>query len=131
MDKQEIISGLQALLGGDRIQTAPEIIKKASVDYIGFRQYERFDGKDWVPKAVCVVKPRNTEEVSRALAFLNKNRIDTVPRTGGSSVTQSIEPEEGGVILDGSEMNGIISLNEQDMMLPPNAEPRWNIWSTI
>ncbi|MDR0643187.1 MAG: FAD-binding oxidoreductase [Treponema sp.] len=117
MDKQEIISELQALLGGDRVQTAPEIIKKASVDYIGFRQYERFDGKDWVPKAVCVVKPRSTEEVSRALAFLNKNRIDTVPRTGGSSVTQSIEPEEGGVILDGSEMNGIISLNEQDMMV--------------
>jgi FAD/FMN-containing dehydrogenase len=117
MDKQTIISGLQNLLGADRVQDAPEIIKKVSVDYIGFRQYERFDGKDWVPKAACVVKPRATEEVSKALAFLNQHRIDTVPRTGGSSVTQSIEPEEGGVILDGSEMNEIIILNEQDMMI--------------
>jgi FAD/FMN-containing dehydrogenase len=117
MDKQEIISGLRSLLGEDRVQDAAEIIKKASMDYIGFRQYERCDGKDWVPRAACVVKPRSTEEVSRALAFLNQNRIDTVPRTGGSSVTQSIEPEEGGVILDGSEMNEIITLNEPDMML--------------
>ncbi|MDR0784491.1 MAG: FAD-binding oxidoreductase [Treponema sp.] len=117
MDKQAIVSGLQALLGEDRVQDSPEIIRKASTDYIGFRQYERFDGKDWAPKAACVVKPRGTEEVSRALAFLNQNRVDTVPRTGGSSVTQSIEPEEGGVILDGSEMNGIIALNEQDMLV--------------
>jgi FAD/FMN-containing dehydrogenase len=117
MDKQAIIGGLRTLLGEDRVQDAPEIVKKASADYIGFRQYERFDGKDLVPQAVCVVKPRNTAEVSKALAFLNQHRIDTVPRTGGSSVTQSIEPEEGGVILDGSGMNGIISLNEQDMMV--------------
>jgi FAD/FMN-containing dehydrogenase len=117
MDKQAIISGLQDLLGGDRVQSDPEIIRKASTDYIGFRQYERFDGKDWIPRAACVVKPRNTEEVSKALAFLDEHRIDTTPRTGGSSVTQSIEPEEGGVILDGSEMNGIISLNERDMMV--------------
>ncbi|MDR2158597.1 MAG: FAD-binding oxidoreductase [Treponema sp.] len=117
MDKEMIISGLGALLGEDRVQSDPEIIRKASTDYIGFRQYERFDGKDWLPKAICVVKPRSTEEVSKALAFLNENRIDTTPRTGGSSVTQSIEPEEGGVILDGSEMNGIISLNERDMMV--------------
>jgi FAD/FMN-containing dehydrogenase len=117
MDKQAIICGLRALLGADRVQDDPEIIRKASMDYIGFRQYERFDGKDGVPKAACVVKPVSTEEVSRALAFLNRNRIDTVPRTGGSSVTRSIEPEEGGVILDGSEMNGVISLNERDMMV--------------
>ncbi|MDR2071496.1 MAG: FAD-binding oxidoreductase [Treponema sp.] len=117
MDKQAIIEGLRALLGPDRVQDDPEIIRKASMDYIGFRQYERFDGKDWVPKAACVVKPLSTEEVSRALAFLNRNRIDTVPRTGGSSVTLSIEPEEGGVILDGSGMNGIVALNERDMMV--------------
>ncbi|MDR1893820.1 MAG: FAD-binding oxidoreductase [Spirochaetales bacterium] len=117
MDKKDIIQGLQALLGEDRVQTAPEIIRKASTDYIGFRQYERFDGQDWVPKAACVVQPRNTAEVSQALAFLNKHGLSTVPRTGGSSVTQSIEPEEGGVILDGQEMNGVLSLNEQDMMV--------------
>lgn len=117
MDRQAIIDGLRALLGADRVQDDPEIIKKASTDYIGFRQYERFDKKYWVPKAACVVKPCSTEEVSKALVFLNQNRIDTVPRTGGSSVTQSIEPEEGGVILSGSDMNGIVNFNEQDMMI--------------
>ena len=117
MEKKQIIDGLRGLLGADRVLDDAGIIAKASTDYIGFRQYERADGKYWVNKAACVVKPRSVEEVSKALAFLNQHGIDTAPRTGGSSVTLSIEPEEGGVILDGSEMNEILSLNERDMML--------------
>ncbi|MDR2482755.1 MAG: FAD-binding oxidoreductase [Treponema sp.] len=112
-----IIDELRSLLGADRVMDDEAIIAKASTDYIGFRRYERADGKYWVNKAACVVKPRSTEEASKALAFLNQRRIDTVPRTGGSSVTLSIEPESGGVILDGSEMNGIIEFNERDMMI--------------
>ena len=117
MEKQQLIKGLQDVLGADRVISDEAIIAKASVDYIGYRRYERADGKYWVNKAACVVKPRNTEEVAKALVFLNQHRINTTPRTGGSSVTLSIEPEPDGVILDGSEMNEIISFNERDMML--------------
>lgn len=87
-----IIDELRNLLGADRVTDDEAIIAKASTDYIGFRRYERADGKYWVNKAACVVKPRSTEEASKALAFLNQRRISTVPRTGGSSVTLSIEP---------------------------------------
>jgi FAD/FMN-containing dehydrogenase len=117
MEKETIINGLRELLGADRVLNDEAVIAKASTDYIGFRRYERADGKFLVNKAACVVKPRCTEEVSKALEFLNRNRVATTPRTGGSSVTLSIEPEAGGVILDGSEMNGIISFNERDMMI--------------
>jgi len=87
MEIQNIINGLQELLGADRVISDEAIIAKASVDYIGYRSYERADGKFWVNKAACVVKPRSVEEVAKALVFLNKNRINTVPRTGGSSVS--------------------------------------------
>jgi FAD/FMN-containing dehydrogenase len=117
MEQEKLINRLRELLGAGQVLSDAAVIAKASTDYIGFRRYERADGKYWVNKAACVVKPRSTEEVSRALEFLNKNRVATAPRTGGSSVTLSIEPETGGVILDGSEMNGIISFNEQDMMI--------------
>ena len=117
MEKEMLITGLRNLLGADRVLSDEAVIAKASTDYIGFRRYERADGKYFVNKAACVVKPRSTEEVSKALAFLNNSRVAVAPRTGGSSVTLSIEPENGGVILDGSEMNGIISFNERDMMI--------------
>ncbi|MDR1629089.1 MAG: FAD-binding oxidoreductase [Oscillospiraceae bacterium] len=117
MEKSALIAGLEALLGKDRVLTDEQVILDCSKDYIGFRVYERFDGRFDVPRAACVVKPKNTNEVSAALRFLNEYKVDTVPRTGGSSVTLGLEPQEGGVILDGSDMNEIIGLNEYDMMV--------------
>lgn len=115
MEKQKIVEGLQGLLGQDRVITDEEVILESAKDYIGFRIYQRADGKNFVPRAACVVRPQSTEEVAKALRFLSENKIDTVPRTGGSSVTMSIEPVEGGVILDGSAMNEILSIDEVNM----------------
>ena len=117
MDKQKMIEALAKIVGEDQVITDEQAILDASKDYIGFRRYERDDGAVLVPRAACVVRVKNTEEVSEVLKYLNAEKIDLVPRTGGSSVTQSIEPVEGGVILDGSEMNGIIEVNEEDMLV--------------
>ncbi len=117
MDKKLLISGLQALVGDGRVLTDEETILAASKDYIGFRSYERFDGIFNVPRAACVVKPKCTEDVSKVLAYLNENKVDVVPRTGGSSVTMGLEPQCGGVILDGSDMNEVLELNETDMWI--------------
>lgn len=115
MEKKDIINGLIDVLGKDNVFTDENIILESSKDYIGFRVYQRADGKNFVPRATCVVKPQNVDEVSRVFKFLNDNKIDATPRTGGSSVTQSIEPVEGGVIVDGSSMNEILDLNETNM----------------
>ena len=40
-----------------------------------------------------------------------------MPRTGGSSVTMGLEPVEGGVILDGSDMNEIIEIDEKNRIV--------------
>lgn len=92
-----------------------EAVLEAAKDYIGFRAYERADGKYFVPRAACLVKPESAQEVAEVMKYLNDNKIDAVPRTGGSSVTQSIEPIEGGVIIDGSSMNEILEINETNM----------------
>lgn len=117
MDKNLLISGLQNLVGPDKVLTDEKVILDASKDYIGFRNYERFDGDFFVPRAACVVKPGSTQEVAKVLSYLNEQKVDVVPRTGGSSVTMSIEPQEGGVILDGSDMNEVLELNETDMWI--------------
>lgn len=115
MEKQEIIQGLQAIVAEDRVLTDEQSVLEAAKDYIGFRVYQRADGKNYAPRAACVVKVQSAKEASAVLKYLNDNRIDVVPRTGGSSVTLGIEPQEGGVILDGSLMNKILEVNEENM----------------
>ena len=111
----DFISELKKIVGDERVLTDEAALRVAGKDYIGFRQYERADGKNFAPLAACVVKPQNTNDVSRVLKFLNENKIDVAPRTGGSSVTLGVEPQPGGVILDGSDMNGIIDFCDYDM----------------
>lgn len=117
MQKDEMIQQLRGIVETERVITDEQVILESSKDYIGFRRYERSDGKFWVNRAACVVRVKDTQQVSSVLKFLNKQKIDVVPRTGGSSVTMGIEPQLGGVILDGSDMNGILEFNERDMYI--------------
>ena len=115
MEKQEIIKGLQGIVDADRVLTDEASVLEGAKDYIGFRVYQRADGKNFAPRAAAVVKVKSAEEASEVLKFLNDNEIDVVPRTGGSSVTLGVEPVQGGVIIDGSLMNEIIEVNEDNM----------------
>lgn len=115
MNKEHMIGALETIVGKAAVITNEKAVEDAGKDYIGYRRYQRDDGHNIAPKAACVVKVKSTEEASKVLKFLNDNKIDVVPRTGGSSVTRGVEPKEGGVILDGSEMNEIIEINERDM----------------
>ena len=117
MEKEKIIQGLTEIIGKDRVIQDEEVILESVKDYIGFRRHERLAGIYNVPRALCVVRVANTDQASKILAFLNANEIDVVPRTGGSSVTLGIEPIDGGVILDGSDMDQLIELSEYDMQV--------------
>ncbi|MDR1940327.1 MAG: FAD-binding oxidoreductase [Clostridiales bacterium] len=121
MDKEKLIAQLKKIVGDDCVSAEENVILECSKDYIGFRQFERGAGKYFVPRAACVVSPKNADEVGKVLSFLNKNAVDVVPRTGSSSVTLGVEPREGGVILDGSKLNGVIELNETDMWVTVGA----------
>jgi alkyldihydroxyacetonephosphate synthase len=115
MQKETLIKSLQEIVGTERVITQKEAVLDAAKDYIGYRRYQRDDGKNMAPLATCVVRVENTDQAAKVLKYLNENEIDVVPRTGGSSVTRGLEPVEGGVILDGSDMNEILEINEEDM----------------
>lgn len=117
MKNEEILEGLAAIVGKDKLSLGDEAIIEATKDYIGFRRYERDDGVFDAPKALCVVKVKDTKQASEVLKFLNDNKVKATPRTGGSSVTMGIEPAAGAVMLDGSEMNEILEVNETDMQV--------------
>lgn len=115
MEKQKLFRDLTAIVGKEAVLTDEILIREHAKDYIGFRIFQRADGKDDTPQALCVVRPGSVEEVSGLLRYLNQHHLNTTVRTGGSSVTQSIEPVAGGVIVDGSALSGIIEINEKNM----------------
>lgn len=121
MEKESLIQSLSELVGQEHVVTDKAAVQDAAKDYIGYRQFQRHSGNNMVNLAACVVRPQNTEQVSEVLKFLNENEVDVTPRAGGSSVTMSIEPIEGGVIIDCSDMNGIIEVNETDMYVTAKA----------
>lgn len=82
MEISQLINDLKDLVGNERVIVDKEIIQTASKDYIGFRRYERADGKFYVPKGSCVIKASSTEDISKVLKYLNEHKVDIVPRTG-------------------------------------------------
>lgn len=121
MEKEMLIKTLSDIVGAEHVVTEKAAIQDAAKDYIGYRQFQRHSGNNMVNIGSCVVRPQSTEQVAEVLKFLNENKVDITPRAGGSSVTKSIEPEEGGVIIDCSDMTGIIEVNETDMYVTAKA----------
>lgn len=117
MEKEQLIKDLRGIVGDERVITDESAVLDASKDYIGYRRFERDSGHNMVPRAACVVMVKDVDQVVSVIKYLNQNCVDVVPRTGGSSVTRGVEPREGGVILDGSDMTGIISIDETNMQV--------------
>ena len=57
-----------------------------------------------------VVYPLSTEEVSRVLAFADKEGVPVTPFGAGSSLEGHVIPVEGGISIDLSRMDRIVSV---------------------
>ena len=62
-----------------KIEDDESLIKKYSLDW----------RKRIYNKALCVVFPKNEEEVSRILKFCNKNNLKVVPQGGNTNLVAS------------------------------------------
>jgi glycolate oxidase len=83
-----------------------------------FTQYEirwtyAFGGsifnKDWVPDLILI--PQNSKQVSDILKLANNNKIPITPRGSGTSLSSGSLTPYGGVVLDLSQMNSILSID--------------------
>lgn len=83
-----------------------------------FTQYEvrwaySFGGsifnKDWVPDLILI--PQNSKQVSEILSIANNNKIPITPRGSGTSLSSGFMTPYGGIMLDLSHMNKIITID--------------------
>ncbi|GAB2548674.1 FAD-binding oxidoreductase [Leucobacter ruminantium] len=115
LDRAEIVSRLQALLGAEQIVTDEQELREASVDR--FKKYTAVHGIFDGPIPAAIVNARSTEDVAAVLAFADEHLINVVPRTGRTATEGGLETVvEDTIVLDGSAMNRIVEIDPVDMM---------------
>jgi FAD/FMN-containing dehydrogenase len=93
------LSALEAIVGARNVLTDPAMIAGALVEPRGLYQ----------GKALALVRPASTEEVSAVVAFCNAARIGLVPQGGNTGLVGGQTPDESGsqVILSTQRLKAI------------------------
>ncbi|WP_341939836.1 FAD-binding oxidoreductase [Microbacterium sp. LWH10-1.2] len=116
LSREEIVSGLRALLGADQVDTDATALREASVDR--FKKYTSVHGIFDGPIPAAIVYARSTSDVSAILAFADENVINVVPRTGRTATEGGLETiADDSIVLDGSRMDAILEIDPIDMMV--------------
>lgn len=116
MSNEKVIGDFGAMLGDERVIVDKTVLQRESIDYVGYRNWERYKGRYNAKMPICVVKPQDVEQISSVLRYLNENSIIAMPKTGGSCATAGLEViDNNTVIVDASDMNGILDVSEENM----------------
>jgi len=115
LNRQSIAAAMTELLGSHAIETDDEQLKAASVDR--FRKYTAVHGIYDGPIPAAIVYPSSTADVAAILRFAEENLVNVVPRTGRTATEGGLETVvEDSLVVDGSRMNAILSIDSVDMM---------------
>jgi alkyldihydroxyacetonephosphate synthase len=115
LTRPSIVAAMTELLGPHAVETGGEQLKEASVDR--FKKYTAVHGIYDGPIPAAIVYPSSTEEVAAVLRFAGQNLVNVVPRTGRTATEGGLETVvEDSLVVDGSRMNAIISIDPVDMM---------------
>src|SRR5690349_22167354 len=115
LNRQSIVEAMTELLGPGGVETGGEQLRAASVDR--FRKYTSVHGIYDGPIPAAIVYPSSTEDVAAILRFAAENLVNLVPRTGQTATEGGLETVvEDSLVVDGSRMNAILSIDPVDMM---------------
>jgi FAD/FMN-containing dehydrogenase len=115
LNRQSIVAAMTELLGSHAVETGDEPLKAASVDR--FKKYTAVHGIYDGPIPAAIVYPSSTADVAAVLRFAEDNLVNVVPRTGRTATEGGLETVvEDSLVVDGSRMNAILSIDSVDMM---------------
>ncbi|OCK83134.1 D-lactate dehydrogenase mitochondrial precursor [Lepidopterella palustris CBS 459.81] len=106
-DMEKAINELRYLLGNDSISTDDE-----DLHMHGYSEWSSIN-IDQLP--VAVAYPKSTDEVSQIAKTCHKYRVPMIPYSGGSSLEANFSAPYGGMSIDFTFMDQIISLHADDM----------------
>src|SRR5258708_22965188 len=106
---------LRELLGPRAVEAGHEQRKAAGVGR--FKKYASVHGIYDGPIPAAIVYPESTAAVAAVLRFAEENLVNVVPRTGQTATEGGLETVvEDSLVVDGSRMNAILSIDPVDMM---------------
>ena len=115
LNRPSIVAAMTELLGPHAVDTRDEQLKAASVDR--FKKYTSVHGIYDGPVPAAIAYPSSTAEVAAVLRFAAENLVNVVPRTGRTATEGGLETVvEDSLVVDGSRMNKILSIDPVDMM---------------
>ncbi len=115
LNRQSIVAAMTELLGHHAVETADDQLKAASVDR--FKKYTAVHGIYDGPIPAAIVYPSSTADVAAILRFAEENLVNVVSRTGRTATEGGLETVvEDSLVVDGSRMNAILSIDSVDMM---------------
>jgi alkyldihydroxyacetonephosphate synthase len=115
LNRLAIVTAMTEMLGPHAVETGVEQLKEASVDR--FKKYTSVHGIYDGPIPAAIVYPESTSEVAAVLQFAAENLVNIVPRTGGTATEGGLETVvDDSLVVDGSRMNAILSIDPVDMM---------------
>lgn len=100
-----------------------ERIKQALIDIVGEENYTdnlidmvsySYDASEHRQRPSCAVWVESAEQVSDVLKLANKEIFPVIPRGAGTGLSGMAVPAKGGIVLDLSHMNKIISISIED-----------------
>ena len=101
---QALIDTLKAEFG-PRCSTAQAVCEQHGRDESAFA----------VPPPAAVVFAESTADVARVLALCNEQSVPVIPFGAGSSLEGHLLAVQGGISLDVSRMNRVLSINAEDL----------------
>jgi len=114
LTRQAIIEHLQQILSPEQVDTDAELLQQRSID--NFRKLENIFGVYTMPAPAAIAMVGSTQEAADVLAFADGQGVNVVPRTGGTATEGGLETVvENSIVLDGSGMNQIISIDTYNM----------------
>jgi alkyldihydroxyacetonephosphate synthase len=114
LSRNDIVEHLQRIVHPEQVLTDPVLLQQRSID--NWRKLEIIFGVYTMPPPAAVVMARSTADVAAVLRFANEHRVNVVSRTGGTATEGGLETVvENSIVLDGSQMNQIISVDAYNM----------------
>jgi alkyldihydroxyacetonephosphate synthase len=114
LSRAAIVEHLQRIVGAEQVITDEQVLRQSSID--NFRKLENIFGVYTLPAPAAVVMVRSADEAAAVLAFADEQRVNVVSRTGGTATEGGLETVvEDSIVLDGSQMDRIISVDAYNM----------------
>ena len=99
-----VVGRLKSVVGSDNVLTDGESVTCYS-----------YDATRYASRPDVVVKPRDTEEVSKILGLAYGESIPVTPRGAGTGLSGGSVPVKGGIVLSTERMNSTPQVHKEDL----------------